>query len=58
MDDLTRKKLTQLEEVETALDERCASLSYPDQKRLVEFIRGEINALCRTAEGQKGPEPA
>lgn len=57
MDDRTRQRLKNLEAVERHLDERCANLSYPEQKLLTEFIRGEINALCAFAEGQREPPP-
>jgi hypothetical protein len=53
MDDKIREKLKTLEEIETAIEERCANLDYTAQKRLAEFVRSEINALCATAEGQK-----
>ena len=57
MDDATRRKMTTLEEVERALEERCVGRSYADLKRLSEFIRAEINALCASAEGQKDAKP-
>jgi hypothetical protein len=46
MNQKTTDKMKWLEEVEKHLDERCVNLSYPDQKRLTELVRTEINTLC------------